>query len=168
MHPSSGEPWPTDPTRQRRPPFAPFVDERDNAERLTELCHRAYAEHAAQGRRFFGSYQSVEDTRRRVQDGECRVAVVAGKFVGTVTVSGPRGFPEGYPSTPQAGRFSQLAVDPTGRGTGLGRALLVHAERRLTSLGCDAVVVDTSSTADELLSWYARGATPPWGGGRGR
>ncbi len=156
MHLSSDEPGPTRPTQQQGPRFAPFVDEHDNVEQLTELCHRAYAEHAAQGRRFFGSYQSVEDTRRRVLDGECWVAVVDGEFVGTVTVSGPGGFPDGYPAAPQAGRFSQLAVDPTWRGTGLGHALLVHAERRLAERGCDAVVIDTSSAADELLAWYGR------------
>lgn len=156
MHWSTGEEDLFHPGSQdgRSPQLAPFTDEADNVARLTALFHRAYAEHALQGRRFFGSYQSVEDTRRRVQKGECWVASVGGDYVGSVTVSGPGGFAEGYPAAPQAGSFAQLAVDPAWRGTGLGSALLALAEERLAVLGCTAVVIDTSSEAADLIGWY--------------
>lgn len=154
----TGEDVSAHPTLQhaQSPRLTPFADESDNVARLTEFFHRAYAEHASQGRRFFGSYQSVEDTRRRVQKGECWVAAVDDDFVGSVTVSGPGGFAAGYPASPRAGSFAQLAVDPRWRGAGLGSALLVLAEDRLAALGCDAVVIDTSSEAGDLIAWYER------------
>jgi GNAT superfamily N-acetyltransferase len=156
MHHNTSEEGPPPPAPQdnQSPQLAPFTDEADNAAQLTALFHRAYAEHAAQGRRFFGSYQSVEDTRRRVQKGECWVASVEGDYVGSVTVSGPGGFAEGYPASPQAGSFAQLAVDPAWRGTGLGSTLLALAEERLAVLGCTAIVIDTSSEAADLIGWY--------------
>ena len=96
------------------PVLETFADEADSVDRLTDLLRKAYAEHAAAGRRFFASYQSADDTRRRVRSGECWVAVVddAGQdhelsvgrsaqrgpqrwYVGTVTVTGPGGFAEG-------------------------------------------------------------------------
>ena len=158
MHHSTSKEGPPlrKPQDNRSPQLTPFTDEADNVAQLTALFHRAYAEHAVQGRRFFGSYQSVEDTRRRVQKGECWVASLEGHYVGSVTVTGPGDFAEGYPASPQAGAFAQLAVDPSWRGTGLGSTLLALAEDRLAVLGCDAVVIDTSSDAADLIGWYGR------------
>lgn len=121
--------------------------------------------HAAAGRRFFASYQSADDTRRRVRDGKCWIAVAdgSGRYVGTVTVVGPGGFAEGYPATGRDGFFAQLAVDPAWRGAGLGHRLLAWAEDRLTAAGCDAVVIDTSAQAVELLAWYQRRGYEPVG-----
>ncbi len=131
------------------------MDEHDNVEQLTELCHRAYAEHAAQGRRFFGSYQSVEDTRRRVLDGECWVAVVDGEFVGTVTVSGPGGFPTG------TRRHRRPAVSRNWRWTPRGAApgwatLCWSTPNGVWRNGAATRSSSTSSAADELLAWYGR------------
>ncbi|WP_336031897.1 GNAT family N-acetyltransferase [Geodermatophilus sp. FMUSA9-8] len=159
----------------------PFADEADNVDRLTDLLHRAYADQAAAGRRFFASYQSADDTRRRVRSDECWIAVVnAGRdrkasvggqvgedprsgYVGTVTVTGPGGFAEGYPAAERDGSFAQLAVDPAWRGIGLGHRLLAWAEDRLTAAGCEAVVIDTSSEAVDLLAWYRRRGYEPVG-----
>ncbi|MFF4416671.1 GNAT family N-acetyltransferase [Streptosporangium sp. NPDC001559] len=131
-----------------------FVDD-DSVEELTTLLHRAYADHAAAGLVFFASYQTPEDTRRRLGKGECWIALEQGTIVGSVTVTGTYDTPPGYPA-PAAGSFWQLAVDPSRRGTGLGNRLLALAETRIVDLGSSRVVIDTSSQAADLLAWYGR------------
>lgn len=137
--------------------------ESDSIEELTRLLHRAYSAHAAAGRVFFASYQTVQDTAHRLKEGECWVAVVGSELVGTVTVSAPYEAPEGYPAPPGAGSFWQLAVAPSQRGTGLGQHLLTVAESRVAALGSAQVVIDTSSAATELLGWYRRRGYVPVG-----
>ncbi|MER5972167.1 N-acetyltransferase [Streptomyces sp. NPDC002055] len=140
--------------------------EGDSVARLTRLLHRAYSGHAAEGRVFFASYQSVEDTAYRLGRGECWLALRAGELVGTVTVAAPHGAPEGYPAPPGSGSFWQLAVDPSCQGTGLGQRLLALAEERISELGSSQVVVDTSVEAVELVGWYRRRGYVPVGSWR--
>lgn len=136
---------------------------RDSVEELTSLLHRAYADHAAAGRAFFASYQSVEDTASRLGKGECWSAVLGAELVGTVTLAAPHKAPDGYPAPAGAGSFWQLAVDPAYRGTGLGQRLLTLAEERITALGATEVVIDTSVEAIELVGWYQRRGYVPVG-----
>lgn len=128
----------------------------DSVEELTTLLHRAYADHAAAGLVFFASYQTPEDTRRRLGKGECWIALEQGTIVGSVTVTGTYDTPPGYPTPIGAGSFWQLAVDPARRGIGLGNRLLALAETRIADLGSSRVVIDTSSRATDLLAWYGR------------
>ncbi|GAA1225619.1 hypothetical protein GCM10009665_15090 [Kitasatospora nipponensis] len=83
-------------------------------EQLTRLLHRAYADHAAAGRAFFASYQSVQDTAYRLGRGECWVAFQGDAMVATVTVAAPFAAPGVYPAPAGAGSFWQLAVEPDG------------------------------------------------------
>ncbi|MFJ6616521.1 GNAT family N-acetyltransferase [Kitasatospora sp. NPDC091335] len=137
--------------------------EGDSAEELTRLLRRAYSEHAAAGRVFFASYQSIEDTATRVGRGECWLALHETEPVGTVTVAAPHEVPEGYPAPAGAGSFWQLAVDPGFRGTGLGHRLLTLAEERIVALGSTVAVIDTSAEAIELVGWYRRRGYVPVG-----
>ncbi|WP_395295261.1 GNAT family N-acetyltransferase [Kitasatospora hibisci] len=135
----------------------------DSAEELTSLLHRAYADHAVAGRRFFASYQSVRDTAHRVGTGECWLAFRGGKLVGSVTVAAPHVTPEDYPAPAGAGSFWQLAVDPACQGVGLGQLLLTLAEERIVALGSTVAVIDTSAEAVELVRWYRRRGYLPIG-----
>ncbi|MEU6895802.1 GNAT family N-acetyltransferase [Streptomyces sp. NPDC046557] len=148
----------------RREPVAvrPFA-EGDSVADLTRLLHRAYSDHAAEGRVFFASYQSVQDTAYRLGRGECWVALQGDELVGTVTVAAPYVAPEGYPAPTGAGSFWQLAVDPSQRGTGLGQRLLLLAEARVAEHGAEQVVIDTSSQAADLVGWYRRWGYVPVG-----
>ena len=137
--------------------------EGDSVEDLTRLLHRAYSDHAAAGRVFFASYQSVEDTASRLGRGECWLAVQGTDLVGTVTLAAPYEAPDGYPAPAGAGSFWQLAVDPAYRGTGLGQQLLTLAEERITVLGATEVVIDTSAEAIEMVGWYRRRGYVPIG-----
>lgn len=137
--------------------------EGDSVEELTRLLHRAYAGHAAAGRVFFASYQSVQDTEYRLSNGECWLAVRGDELLGTVTVAGPHTVPSGYPAPTGAGSFWQLAVDPLQRGTGLGQRLLALAEERVSALGATQVAIDTSAEATDLIGWYQRRGYVPVG-----
>ncbi|MFF5423725.1 MULTISPECIES: GNAT family N-acetyltransferase [unclassified Streptomyces] len=137
--------------------------EGDSVAHLTRLLHRAYSAHAAEGRVFFASYQSVEDTAYRLGMGECWLALRAGELVGTVTVAVPYEAPDGYPAPAGSGSFWQLAVDPSYRGTGLGQRLLALAEERIAELGSAQVVIDTSAQAVDLVGWYRRRGYVPVG-----
>lgn len=137
--------------------------EGDSVEELTLLLHRAYADHAAAGRVFFASYQSPQDTRNRLSKGECWIAMKDDALVGTVTVSAPHATPAGYPALEGAGSFWQLAVDPSQRGSGLGRRLLTLAESRIAALGSANAVIDTSAAAEDLVAWYRRHGYAPIG-----
>ncbi|MFJ2228069.1 GNAT family N-acetyltransferase [Streptomyces halstedii] len=130
--------------------------EGDSVSQLTCLLHRAYAAHAAEGRVFFASYQSVEDTAYRLGKGECWIALRDGELVGTVTVAEPYGAPQGYPAPVDAGAFWQLAVEPECREMGLGQRLLALTEERIGALGSSQVVIDTSVQAVEPVGWYRR------------
>lgn len=140
--------------------------EGDSVAQLTRLLHRAYAAHAVEGRAFFASYQSAEDTAYRLSKGECWIALRACELVGTVTVAAPHVVPEGYPAPEGFGAFWQLAVDPAEQGTGLGQRLLALAEERIAALGAAQVVIDTSVEAVELVGWYRRRGYAPIGSWR--
>ena len=58
----------------------------DSIEELTELLHRAYKELVDMGINNMAATQSPDVTRRRVEVGECWVAEMAGRLVGTITL----------------------------------------------------------------------------------
>ncbi|HYW31605.1 MAG TPA: GNAT family N-acetyltransferase [Gemmatimonas sp.] len=128
----------------------------DSLDELTELLHAAYGEHAAAGRQFFASYQTSDDTRRRVARGECWVAYHDDALVGTVTVAAPYAFPDGYPALARTATFYQLAVLPTYQRRGLGERLLDLAESQVRAAGLSEIAIDTSDRATDLIEWYVR------------
>jgi len=52
------------------------------------------------------------------------------------------------------GWVNYLAVDPAQRGQGLGRALMVEAERRLLALGCPKLNLQVRSGNESVLAFY--------------
>jgi len=128
----------------------------DSLEALTALLHEAYAAHAAEGRRFFASYQAPSDTQRRISRGECWVAIDGEELIGTITVAAPYPFPAGYPVRIPAATYYQLAVRPSHQGRGLGGQLVGLAEQRIRDRGISNLAIDTSSQAIALIDWYRR------------
>ncbi|MGP3684514.1 hypothetical protein ACTVZO_07350 [Streptomyces sp. IBSNAI002] len=135
----------------------PFSDG-DSVADLTRLLHRAYSGHAAEGRVFFASYQSVQDTAYRLSRGECWVVLQGSELAGTVTVAAAYEAPEGYPAGEGRGRSGSWPWTPRTGGSGLGQRLLSLAEERIAALGSDAVVIDTSVAAAELIGRLDGGA----------
>lgn len=140
----------------------------DSLAELTELLHRAYRELAEAGLRFTATHQTVETTARRVQEGECWVAELDGKLVGTIVWVRPD--PEdrvAYYRHPHVAHFGQFGVCPHHRGLGIGQALLQRVEQEAAHAGYTELALDTSENATHLIAlyekWgYAQVATHDW------
>jgi len=129
----------------------------DSIEELTRLLHRAYATLARLGLNFTAAHQTPETTRRRVEHGQCFVAVDGARLVGTILVNSvvPNPLGERF-GKPHAASIHQLAVAPHGRGRGVGSRLLAHAEGWAEKLGFSDIALDTAESAPQLLAYYVR------------
>ena len=81
-----------------------------------------------------------------VDDGLFLVGIVDGAVVATVMA--------GYDG--HRGWMNYLAVDPTTRGNGYGRALVREAEVRLAARGCPKVNLQVRDTNTAALAFYER------------
>lgn len=135
-----------------------YVD--GDAEALTELLHRAYAELGARGLNFTGVDQNVKTTRYRTGLGTSWVIESNGALVATLTMTMPPS-PTLQTLTAEArepGRvwLNQMAVDPTLRGTGLASQLWEHGLDWARGSGATSVGVDTATSATHLIALYER------------
>ncbi len=133
------------------------ISPEDSLEELTGLLHRAYKQLADMGLRYLATHQTVEQTRRRVESGECFVAEYEGKIVGTVclyTVPGTEA-PDWY-RRDDVGWFGQFGIDPAMQGSGLGNRMMRFVEKRALALGLRELALDTSEKATHLIDWYER------------
>jgi GNAT superfamily N-acetyltransferase len=129
----------------------------DDVVALTALLHRAYGALAARGMRFLASYQTAEFTAKRIARGECAVAEIDGKVVGTV-IFRPTGSGRGTPwyLRPDVATVGQFAVEPAWQGRGIGGRLMDWAEGRARATGAAEVALDTAETAEDLIRFYTR------------
>lgn len=129
----------------------------DSYEELTALLHRAYARLAARGMKYWASWQTADMTRQRCAQGECYVAELGGRIVGTILFRPPGKIdkPPGY-DDPTVASFGQFGVEPEFQGQGIARALMEFVERRARECGATALVIDTSEQADDLIAMYRR------------
>ncbi|PZR53113.1 GNAT family N-acetyltransferase [Xylanimonas oleitrophica] len=131
-----------------------------DAEPLTRMLHRAYAELGAQGLNFTAVDQSVATTLYRASAGASWVITEGDAIVATVAVSCPPGEALRGLSA-EAGRpgrawVNQLAVAPEHRGAGLARRLLDHGLAWARTQGATSVGIDTAEPATHLLALYQR------------
>jgi ribosomal protein S18 acetylase RimI-like enzyme len=84
--------------------------------------------------------------KRRVQRELFLVAVEADAIVGTVMA--------GYDG--HRGWLNYLAVDPTHRRRGIGRALMAAAEAGVRALGCPKLAVQIRTDNRDALAFYER------------
>ena len=134
----------------------PFV-ETDSIEELTQLLHRAYKQLADMGMRFFASHQNEEQTRSRVNAGECYVGLCDDRIVATITMyrNRDKDGPDIY-RRDGVGYFGQFAVDPDCQGRGFGNEMLTHVESRAHDSGIEQLALDTAESASHLIEYYAR------------
>lgn len=131
------------------------IRDSDDLVALTALIHTAYAPQAARGLRYWGTYQSPDDTRKRLGQGFGFVAEVAGQFVGTITVRPPQpGSPLPLYRAPRTWSFGQFAVLPDMKGLGLGRRLHDHAVAFARARGARTMALDTALPAEGLIAMY--------------
>jgi GNAT superfamily N-acetyltransferase len=129
----------------------------DSLVELTDLLHRAYAPLATMGLRYMATHQSVDVTRKRVEQGQCFVALVGGTIRGTIVFKDAiqtRGCP--WYDRADVASIGQFAVEPGLQGNGLGRRLMVLAEERALASGARELALDTAEPATHLVAWYTR------------
>lgn len=129
----------------------------DDLNELRDFLHHGYRDLAEMGFRYFASYRTTEDMRRRVSGGKCLIARLEERLVGTLTL-----YPQGGASLcvhynlPGVAHFGQFAVEPQLRRAGLGSHLLQMAERLAVGLGASSIALDTAAAAAHLIRFYRR------------
>ncbi len=129
----------------------------DSVEEITKLVNRAYAELAAMGFQYVGTWQTPEITLERIEGGICFLAVDGPTIIGTITVYEPNAS-DPCPVYRDASTFSfgQFGVDPDRRGEGVGRQLYLAAEEFALIRGARVVACDTAEGAIHLIALYRR------------
>lgn len=129
----------------------------DSITELTDLLHRAYAPLAAMGLRFWATHQSEDDTRRRIAQGTCLVAVVDNAICGTILFK-DAGQTRGchWYDLADIASIAQFAVEPSLQSKGLGRLLMARAEHLAIATGARELALDTAEPATHLVAWYTR------------
>ena len=134
-----------------------LLQPQDSIEELTGLLHRAYRAQMEMGLRPLAGRQDVETTRKRTGSGECLVAVLDGKLVGTILfhevedAKGPPWFQNKHVDS-----FSQFAVDPDTQGRGIGQKLLDTVERRARECGATELGLSMAEPDTNLMNFYLR------------
>jgi GNAT superfamily N-acetyltransferase len=131
------------------------IDASDDMAALTSLIRAAYAPHAEKGLRYWGTHQTVEDTRKRYATGTGLVGSMDGRVVATILLRRPDPAPRVETYRDHATwKFEQFAVLPELRGMGVGKQLhdfaLAHAHAR----GCRRMALDTAAPAEALIALY--------------
>ncbi|WP_421762280.1 GNAT family N-acetyltransferase [Devosia sp.] len=134
-------------------PLAPS----DSITELTDLLHRAYAPLAAMGLRFWATHQSEDDTRHRISQGTCLVAVMDDTICGTILFKNA-GQTQGCPwyDLADIASIAQFAVEPRLQSKGLGAQLMARAENLAIAAGARELALDTAEPATHLVAWYTR------------
>ena len=133
----------------------PFA-ETDSVSELTSLLHRSYKRLADMGLHFVATYISEEDTKYFVDNGECFVAELEGKIIGTILIY-PKGknTPEFYKRDDVA-VFGKFAVDPLYQNKGVGEMLMNYIENHVKSKGIKELALDTAEQAVHLIEYYKK------------
>jgi GNAT superfamily N-acetyltransferase len=134
----------------------PFAAD-DDLVALTDMIHVAYAAHAQKGLKYWGTYQTVEDTATRLASGRAYIAELRGDVVGTITIkpSNPESDVELY-RDPAARSITQFVVALAHQGRGIGRLLHDQAIACAASERASTLALDTAEPATGLITMYRK------------
>lgn len=129
----------------------------DSIPELTALLHRAYSHLAAMGLNFVATNQADMITQERIENGECFLAELNGRVVGTCTFY-PIGHNDGneWYERDDVATLGQFAVEPELQGMGIGSKLLDMVERRALESGAAYIALDTAEPAEHLIQLYVK------------
>jgi len=131
----------------------------DDLAAITDMIHAAYSVHAEKGLRYWGSYQTAEDTVSRFASGKGYVAESGGLIVGTITVQRPQPDSEAeLYQAPTTRSITQFVVAPSHQGKGIGALLHEQAVVSAASEKALTLALDTAAPATGLISMYKNGA----------
>ncbi len=127
----------------------------DDLASIAALVRAAYAPHAANGLRYWGTHQTAEDTAQRFATGTGFVMLEDARFVGTIIVRPPNPeSPVPLYRNPFVWTFAQFCVSPECKGKGYGKRLHAHALSTAASEGATVIALDTAAPAKALISMY--------------
>lgn len=129
----------------------------DSIEMITALLHSSYQELADMGFRYLATYQSSDVTLDRISGGECYIAELEDRVVGTITFEDAdqtNGCP--WYDRVDVASFHQFAVAREYQRRGLGSLLLDVVEKRALETGAREIACDTAEGAQHLISLYEK------------
>lgn len=133
------------------------LDESDSLDEITQLLHRSYKLLADMGLKYLATYQTVQQTRHRIEGGYCLITLRNEKIVGTITFHYPSNHAAStWLERPDTAHLSQFAVEPTSQQQGIGTLLIKNTESMASQKGALFMVLDTAEPAGHLIKWYNR------------
>jgi len=128
----------------------------DSIDEVTQMLHRAFAPMAVLGANCQCVDQSSSTTRKRMQRGDCLVAVADRRIVGTLTLEtcDPASTVVPY-RRPSVASLHQFAVDPAYQGAGVGRSLLEVATMWARMRQFSEIALDTPALALDVRAFYS-------------
>ena len=137
-----------------------LINDSDSIAELTDLLHRAYKPLADAGMRYFATHQTEDQTREKIAGGQCYVALLDGKLVGTVTFKFPVVFAGSgksrWYSRLDVSYFGQFGIEPHLQGQGIGSRMLNRVETTARESGAAELAFDTSEHATHLIEYYSK------------
>ncbi len=129
----------------------------DDVAEITVLLHRAYAQLANLGFRYYATWQDDTVTLERLSQGIAFIAEFNGKIVGTATLYLPPGKTgcQWYDRSDVA-RFGQFGVEPALQRNGIGSRLIEEIESTTAMHGVPNLALDTAEGATHLIELYRR------------
>ena len=119
------------------------------------MLHRAFSPMGREGIACTCFNQTEATTRQRAMLGDCFVAVMGNRIIGTVTLHKPdRRNPCRWYRQSHVASLHQFAVDPIYQGTGVGKLLLQYALQWTREHGCRELALDTPQPASHLIQYY--------------
>ena len=129
----------------------------DDIEELTALLNRSYKKLSDQGFKYLASHQDSSITKKRIDEGQCFIALFDNKLIATITyyspaqASGNEWYDQNFVAS-----YGQFAVDEKLQKEGIGSKLIEHVETLARSDNAKEIAVDTAEGAEELIRYYSK------------
>jgi len=129
----------------------------DSIEELTLLLHRAYKRLADMGLNYLATYQDSATTQKRVDRGQCFVAVYNGRIIGTINFYNSDAIGgSAWLERDDVAEFGQFGIEPKYQKCGLGSHMVAFVENHARELGVKELALNTSENAGHLIAWYEK------------